>query len=38
MIYFITGILTGAIGVSIAILSTTGYTKRKGFFYKSKNS
>lgn len=32
MIYFVTGILIGAIGASITIFSISGYTKRKGFF------
>lgn len=38
MIYFVTGILIGAIGASITIFSISGYTKRKGFFYKRNDS
>ena len=38
MIYFVSGILIGLLGVFIIIFSISGYTKKKGLFYKRKNS
>lgn len=38
MIYFVSGILIGSLGAFIGIFSISGYTKKKGFFYKRKNS
>ena len=38
MIYFVSGILMGLLGAFIGIFSISGYTKKKGFFYKRKNS
>lgn len=38
MIYFFTGMSIGAIGASITIFSISGYTKKKGFFYKRNDS
>lgn len=38
MIYFVSGILIGSLGAFITIFIISGYTKKKGFFYKRKNS
>ena len=38
MIYFVSEILMGSLGAFITIFSISGYTKKKGFFYKRKNS
>ena len=38
MIYFVLGMSIGSLGTFITFFSISGYTKKKGFFYKRKNS